>query len=194
MNPEFLPRLTFFGNAWGLLHTVFETRVSATPAPTFGHHITLSWSIEVGHDIAIVIAHNGAKWDFDFEIVGCRARFVARTTAFTIFGTEMHLSPKSTQRVDFRVRDQCYIATIATITAVGATMRHIFLAPKANHAVTARTTFDENAGFIQKLQAHVVLFSEFHTEKFYVKLQQPTHTLSPSHDTQGSLHRGCAPG
>ena len=89
------------------------------------------------HEPRRLVDHDRARRHEEREILRAAALAVRRTAGGAVLGPPLAAMGEGGQRIDTRPGLEDHAAAVAAVTAVGAALRHIFLAPKAAHAAAA---------------------------------------------------------
>jgi hypothetical protein len=92
---------------------------------------------EVGDDLLVVVEHLRADGDAQLDVGAVRAVLAAPPPRLAAAALEGPLRAERGEVAEIRVGEQHDIAPTPTVAAVGPALRHVFLAPKAETAVTA---------------------------------------------------------
>ena len=189
-----LAGLTLGGFTRRLVHTALEVDIAQPATTGLGHHHWLVGGSEVRqHLFRIQVDHGGTHRHIQNDIVSGFAGHLPTLARLTIPRLENTVVPVIHQGVDIGIGLHIDMTAGTTVSAVRPAELHVFLATKAQTAVTALSGMDINSGFIDKLHGEQTLNGVDAILRHKVRLgTRKTHTKKPrGREPHGAL-RTCS--
>jgi hypothetical protein len=89
-----------------------------------------------------------SRWNLDDAIHPSFAILITTSTRFSVLGLPLRIEMKGSEVTDIDVGNNANISTRSTATTVRTSVRHVFLAEKANATVPAFPGFQNNFSLV----------------------------------------------
>ena len=147
---ELVARKARFGEARRLARRRRETRIASTALAASRHDVAAHGGHEIGDEPSFRVEELRAHGNVQLGIRPVGPVLLAPAAVATATGLDVLETPKAGEIAKARIDDDEHVASATAVPSVGASLRHVLLAPEAQAAVAASTRFGVDVRSIVK--------------------------------------------